>query len=351
MIESEMAKFLTQLYYQEAIVPGRTKQQQTANFAKAGEYIKRVIDHAGSKPNPDDVILYASILFNRASSNPDKPDLVLIKEAQKVIEGALVTVIHPKTQFYEFLLATLTQQGDYARGSEVLELLVKMNPASTSYWPQLVSMYLALGNDEKNRQKALENNVRAILTIERAQAAGQMKSPKDNYNLISMYLLIGQLEQACEMLDAGLRNGSVDQEQKNWETLAYYYQQVNKEFKAIDILKEASRRYPKSGQLDFQAAQIYYSIDKLPEAYREAQSAALKGVGDSKAAQVWQFISYCAFELQKLSEALDAVNHAIAASEKESKKDAQLPKLKQAIEDAIKERDTQAEILKARQKL
>jgi len=348
---ADLARILFQLYYQEALTPKFPKDQQQAYFIKAGAYIKRVIDSAGPKPNPEDIILYASILYNRASANPDKVDMALVSEAQKAVEGALLSVIHPKSQYYEFLLATLTQQSDYVRATEILEILVKMNPKSTANWPQLAAMYLAVANASKDKQTILENNVRAIVTIERAQAVGQMKTPKDNYNLISIYLLIGQFDQACAMLDAGLRNGTVDQEQRNWELLAYYYQQVNKENKAIDVLKVASTRYPKTGLLDFQAAQIYYSIDKIDDAYRESRLATTKDVGD-KAAQVWQFVASCALEQRKYSEALEAVNNAIAAQDaKGGKKDTNLPRLKQYIEESIKDRDAQAEALKARQKL
>ena len=68
--------------------------------------------------------------------------------------------------------------------------------------------------------------------------------------------------------------------------------------------------------------------------------------------QVWQFVAYLAFEQRKYSEALEAVNNAIAAEvTKGGKKDPQLPRLKQAIEESIKDRDAQAEVLKAKQKL
>jgi predicted Zn-dependent protease len=345
---NEMAKYLTQLYYQEAVVKDRTKQQQAMYFTKASGYIKRVIDNSKDKPNPDDVILYASILYNLASMNPDKVDLALIKKAQDAVQGAMLLSIKPKTQFYDFLQVTYIQQADYAHAAEILELLVKLNPTNTTYWGQLAAMYLALGNDEKNKELALGYNIRAILTIERAQAVGQMKGPKDYNNLISIYLIIGQFDLACEMLESGLKNGNIEQDEKNWLQLAYYYQQVNKETKAIETLKAASARYPKSGQLDFQAAQIYYSLDKLEDAYRESLSAATKGIPDKNGA-TWQFVAYCAYELHKLPEALDAVNRA--ASFSDSKKDLRLPQLKKAIEDAMKDHDQEAEFLKAKQKL
>lgn len=346
---NEMAKFLAQLYYQEAVAPGRTRPMQLANFKKASGYIKRVIDAAHGRPSPDDVVLSASIIYNLATTlNPEKVDLALIREAQTAVEGALLLSVKPRPQIYEFLVATLSQQSDYRRGAEILELLLKINPNGTNYWTQLAAMYLALATEEKDKEKLLRYNVRAILTIERAQALGQMTTPKDNYNLVSIYLLIGQFDRACEMLEAGLKNGTIEQDEKNWLQLSYYYQQVNKEAKALEILRVASRHFPREGMLNFQAAQIYYSLGDLNGAYRESRSAAAKGAA-VKTGQVWQFIAYCAYELHKLPEALDAVNRASAATS--AQKDARVVQLKKVIEEAIKERDQQTEALKAKQKL
>jgi hypothetical protein len=49
------------------------------------------------------------------------------------------------------------------------------------------------------------------------------------------------------------------------------------------------------------------------------------------------FLAYTAFELEKFDEALAAINKTIASPD--GQKDAQAPRLKQAIEDAVKERE------------
>ena len=138
------------------------------------------------------------------------------------------------------------------------------------------------------------------------------------------------------MLQAGLRNGAIDNEQKNWEYLAMCYQQLSKELKAIDILKEATTHFPKSGALHFQIAQLYAQIDKADQAYSEATKALELG-NVEKPGAIYCALSYWAFDQGKYDEALIVVNKAFEYPE--GKKDPQLPRVKTAILDAIKERD------------
>jgi hypothetical protein len=232
-------------------------------------------------------------------------------------------------------LAALQQEGNFARSAEVLELLVKQYPAKKDYWAQLVPIYLNLAFD-KDEEKGRENNIRAVITIERAQALGFMRTPKDNYTLVGLYFNVGQFGKATELLYAGLKSGAIESIQTNWELLAYSYQQVNKPFQAIDALKDASKRFPKSGQIDYQIAQIYYSLEKPVEAYQSLVSAVAKGHLDKPYA-VYNFQAYVAYELTKFDEAKIAVDKAIASPG--SEKEPQLPRLKVAIEEALKERE------------
>ena len=98
------------------------------------------------------------------------------------------------------------------------------------------------------------------------------------------------------------------------------------------MLTEGARHFPRSGQLDFQIAQIYYALNKSSEAYKVLQAAVGKGHFDKPGA-VYTFLGYVAWELGKYEDALAAVNKAMTMPD--SKKDEQLPKLKKAIEDAI----------------
>ena len=256
----ELVYYLALMYNQEASTMKSLAVQQQY-LSKSTDYAKRWLDHntkPGQDPQRQEVMLfYVNVLYNRAVINPAAVDLKLMKECEAEIEKCLLTIPHPKETFYVLLLAAYQQEGNFARSAEVLEQLVKQYPAKKDYWAQLVPIYLNLAFD-KDEDKGRANNIRAILTIERAQALGFMRTPKDNYTLVGLYFNVGQFGKATELLASGLKSGAIESVQANWELLAYSYQQVDKPFQAIDVLKEAAKRFPKSGQLDFQVAQISY---------------------------------------------------------------------------------------------
>jgi len=336
----DQVQFLAQIYYQEATttkVPALQKQ----NFAKSIAYWRRWIANT-DKPDRDPQrqeaqLYYANVLYNEAAINPEKVDTDLLHQAQEAVEQGLRMSPHPKDTFYVILLAITQQENNYPKLAEILELLVKMSPGKKDYWSQLAGIYLNLAASEKNEKRAKEYNTRAILAIERAQSLGFMKTPKENYTLVGLYYNVGQFGRATEILHTGLRDGSIESDEKNWELLISSYQQVDRPFQAIEAAKEGAKKFPHTGQLDYQAATIYYSLNKTEDSYKSLQAAVAKGHFEKPGA-VYGFLAYVSWELGKYPEALDAVNKALDSPD--AKKDAQLPKLKKAIEDAIHERET-----------
>lgn len=333
----ELVYYLALIENQEAsTVKSVALQQQHLN--KAIDYAKRWIasdQSPSTEPRRQEMLLYyVNFLYNRAVINPAAVDLALMKQCETEIEKCLLLINHPKETFYILLLASYQQEGNFARSAEILELMVKQYPAKKDYWAQLVPIYLNLAFD-KDEVKSRENNVRAIVTLERAQALGFMRTPKENYTLVGLYFNVGQFGKATELMFTGLKNGTIESLQSNWELLAYSFQQVDKPYQAIEVLKEASKHFPKSGQIDFQIAQIYYSLEKPKDSYDFLVSAVSKGHLE-KAYAVYNFQAYVAYELTKFDEAQVAVEKAIASPGSEH--ETQLPRLKQAIEDAMRER-------------
>ena len=283
-------------------------------------------------------MLYASMLYNQAIANPEKPDKELIKQMRTEVERGLLLSIAPKEGFYTLLLAGLQQEQDYIRGAELLEFLVRNFPEKKDYWPTLLSFYLNMMNVnlEANPRVARINNVRAINTIERGQKLGNLNTPKDNYNLVTLYINAGQFGKATEMLHAGLKNGSIESDVKNWNILGSYYLQADQQNKAITAIEEAIKLFPQSGQLELLIGQIYRDQGKTREAFNSFQNAVRKGNLD-KVETANQLIAYAGYELEEY----DAALKAIAEVEKtpEGRKDTQLPHLKRAIENTVKERE------------
>ena len=331
----DVVYFLAQIYYQEG-TSSKDPTVQKNYFNKSSAYIKRWLQTTPKK-NQEASLFYASILYNQAVVNPDKVDLELIKRVQTEVQEGLLTSLKPKEGFYVLLLASLQQIGDLAGSAEVLELMVKVKPDNRTYWLQLLATYLNLGGGtEKDEQKSRESFARAINTMERAQALGLMQTPKDNYNLVTMYYNAGQFGRATDLLYSGLKSGAIESDLKNWQLLAYSYQQIGRDAQAIAVLKEAGTAFP-TGQIEFQIGQIYSQMDnRTAEAYAYYSKAVEKG-GLEKPHSAYMFLAYTAFELEKFDEALAAINQTIGSPD--GQKDAQAPRLKQAIEDAVKERE------------
>lgn len=331
----DVVYFLAQIYYQEG-TSSKDATVQKNYFNKSSAYIKRWLQTTPKK-NQEASLFYASILYNQAVVNPDKVDFDLIKRVQIEVQEGLLTSLKPKEGFYVLLLASLQQIGDLAGSAEILEQMVKVKPDNRTYWLQLLATYLNLGGGtEKDEQKSRESFARAINTMERAQALGLMQTPKDNYNLVTMYYNAGQFGKATDLLYSGLKSGAIESDLKNWQLLAYSYQQIGRDAQAIAVLKEAGTAFP-TGQIEFQIGQIYSQMEnRTAEAYSYYSKAVAKG-GLEKPHSAYMFLAYTAFELEKFDEALAAINKTIASPD--GQKDAQAPRLKQAIEDAVKERE------------
>ena len=331
----DVVYLLAQIYYQEG-TSSKDPTVQKNYFNKSSAYIKRWLQTTPKK-NQEASLFYASILYNQAVVNPDKVDLDLIKRVQTEVKEGLLTSLKPKEGFYVLLSASLQQIGDLAGSAEVLEQMVKVKPDNRTYWLQLLATYLNLGGGtEKDEQKSRESFARAINTMERAQALGLMQTPKDNYNLVTMYYNAGQFGRATDLLYSGLKSGAIESDLKNWQLLAYSYQQIGRDAQAIAVLKEAGTAFP-TGQIEFQIGQIYSQMDnRTAEAYAYYSKAVEKG-GLEKPHSAYMFLAYTAFELEKFDEALAAINQTIGSPD--GQKDAQAPRLKQAIEDAVKERE------------
>ena len=334
----EIIFFLGQLFAQEASSTKDTKLQQQY-FAKALIYFKRFMEKT-PKPTPEAVSTYAMILYYKAIADPNNVDQALLNEARTVINRGLTSAIKPKESFYQLLLTLMQQQNDMTGAAEILELLLKSTPNKKDYWAMLMAMYLQLSDKAKDKpnNEARDYLVRAIVTVERAQSHGFMTTAKENMNLVSLYLMANQFTKGTELLYNGLKKGTIDSEPHNWRILGRYYQEANLNERAVAVLQEATKLFPKNGELEVQIAQIYLQMEKTRDAFTHASAAVAKGnLEGTKPYSVNYLVAYTAYELGEL----DAAAAAIAACEKfeEHKKDSQFPRLREVIKEARAERE------------
>jgi len=335
---NEIVFYLGQLYASEASSSKDPKIQQQ-HFTKALTYLKRYMDKT-PKPTPDAISTYAMVLYYKAVADPNHVDQPLLKEARAVIEKALTASIKPKESFYQLLLALEQQQNDLQGSTELLELLLNQSPNKKDHWQMLMALYLQLSDKvkEKDPTASREYLVRAIVTIERAQALGFLNTPKDNMNLVSLYLLANQFTKGTELLYNGMKKGTIESLPHNWRLLGRYYQEANQNDKAVSVLQESTKLFPQNGELEYQIALIYLQMEKTKEAFEHAKSAVAKGNFEgSKPYGVWYLVAYTAYDLGLIEES----DKALAECEKfeESKKDPQFARLKEVVKEAIAERD------------
>lgn len=335
----DTVSLLAQLYGQEGSTT-KVPAQQQQYFGKAITYFRRFIKGT-TNPTPETMMAYASILYYRATADQNKVDQALLKEARDVVERGLTSSIKPKDGFYQLLLTLQQQQNDLAGSADILELLLQQNPSKKDFWQLLMASYLQLSDKEgkKNATVGREYLIRAIITCERAQALGHMKTPKDSMNLVSLYLMANQFSRGTELLYTGMKSGAIDSEAANWQVLGRYYLEANMNQRAIEVLQEASRLFPKNGEIELQIAQIHIQMENNKEALRHAKLAAQKGNFErTKPFSVYYLIAYTAYDMGEIDEAKAAVEKA--GQFEESKKDAQFPRLKGVIDEAIAERES-----------
>jgi tetratricopeptide (TPR) repeat protein len=353
-VVNDLTFFLAQLYAAEGSTikvpaegqPGRKEaaDKQQGYFSKALVYFKRVLENT-PKPTPEMLQTYASILYYKAAADPNNVDQAVLKEARAVVERGLQASIKPKEGFYQLLLTILQQQNDLAGSADVLELLLKQAPTkSKDLWQLLMATYLQLAEKSRDKDPALsrEYMTRAIVTMERAQALGFLNTPKDNMNLVTLYLTgVNQFTKGTEMLYNGMKNGKIENEPNNWRVLGRYYMEANMNTQATAVLQEATKIFPKNGEIEIQLAQLYIQMEKTKDAFEHAKAAAAKGnfEASTKPFSVYYLIAYTAYELGELEEAQKAIAQAEKIDPQTAAKDQQFPKLKNVVVEAVQERE------------
>lgn len=334
----QTVNLLARLIYAEAVNLKGAQQQQM--IAKSAGYLKRFLN-GSKKVTPDDTMFYAQLLYAQATADQAHPNEAMLKEARQVIEDGMMKAVAPKEGFYQLLLALVQMDNDYAKSAELLELSIAKFPGKTTYWPILMASYLQLAGQEKDPAKQRAAYIRAINTIERAQAAGQMLDPKNNYNLVTIYIAAGQFSKATDLLHAGLKKGTIESSLANWRILGSYYQQANKDAEAIEALKEAEKLFPDQGMIDLHIGEIYRGMEKTKEARDYYRIAIKKKSTLEKPHVAYQLLAFAAMEMDDWDEALAAITEA--SKSPEFQKDKQMQNLKEHIENTVKERNAARE--------
>jgi hypothetical protein len=323
---------LSQLYYQTGS-DSKQPAEQNRRYDQAYAAITRWLSLSPT-PTAEAQLYAASIVYGQAIADPAHIDLAKLAQARTSAEQSLYLDAKPKDQAYLLILAALQQSGDLTRVAELLELLVSKKPESTAYWQQLSGTYYALASESKKPADSERYNLRALLTLERAQARGLLNSPRENYAIVALYFTLQQFDRAITLLQTGLKAGTIENTKRNWELLAASYQQSHAEPKAIETYQQAITRFPKDASLEFSLGQLLYAQNRPAEALTHLELATTKE-GLDRPGQAQLYTAYVAFELQRYDAAAQWLDSA--AKQPDAKKD-DIERLRRAVTEKVRER-------------
>ena len=339
---------ISQINFQEG---GSTSTKDPAAkiqyFNRALSTMERWLQNATPKSfTQDSTYFIAAVYFafgDGTAMGNQKTDPAMLEKALHWIDKALQSAIHPREILYSMKVSGLYQLNRFKEVADYLELQLKLKPDDKSKWQTLASIYLQLGNaaeqpgnaaeEKKDRKASYSCYVHAIVTIERAQKLGYMTTPKENFNLITIYGNIDQYPIACDLLDKGLNNETIESTPQNWQILGGWYQAIHRDDKAIEAFKKAAELFPTNGEIEYQLAQVYVNASKESEAFEHMKLCLAKG-GSDKPHVGWLMYAYTAMDLKKYDEAEKGAMEAEAAATKAHSQDGvdQAKKIKKAID-------------------
>ncbi|MGA9042316.1 MAG: hypothetical protein WB421_17415 [Terriglobales bacterium] len=322
-----------------------------ALFGKALHTLERWLEHADLKTLTQDKFQYVATVYftygqGGAELGPEfqKGDKEMLQKAVTWIDRGMGTVIKPNDmllQLYTLKVAALYQLGRLTDMADCLEFELHYKPNNKNNWQELVVIYQQLANsadEKKDAEASYGYNIREILTYERAQKLGFMTTPKDNFNVVVLYSTINQFSKACELLEDGLKAGTIESTPDNWKVLGGWYQQINQNDKAVQAYITATELFPTNAELEYQLAQVYTGLPDEAKALEHLKACIAKG-GTAKPHVGWLLYAYTAMNLQKFDEALRAGNEALEAANKIGAMDAvkQAEKMIQSIKANIQD--------------
>ncbi len=295
------------------------------NYGKAAEYFKQCLDMNVLPEKPQLSMMYnlgqiyiadnqfqkgISLLetwFSKTDEIPSSQAHMLIATAYAEIKRYAKAIPHvksaikkskkPQEAWYQLLLAMYYELKQYNNAVPVLETLIQLSPDKKQYWTQLSSTYINL-----------QNNVKALATMELAYKKGLYTEGKEYINLSNMYMFQDIPYKAAEVLAAGFERGIIEDNFKNRELLANSWTHARETKKAIVALQHAAGLAP-NGDVYVRLGQQYVSMEEWKSAKKALSNGLAKG-GVKNVGAALLLLGLCNYQLQDYDSARQAFNKA-----------------------------------------
>jgi len=213
---------------------------------------------AVDKPTPT-----AHIMLAQAYYQLKDYDKALIN-VDKAVELETAAGRKVKENWLRLKSALYYDKGDYKNTAKTYEQLVALYP-KTNYLKQLAGIYGELGKD-----------MGRLAIFDAIYLNGDLKKGGDILNLGYMFLGQDVPYKAAKIMEKGMKDGIIEKNQKNIETLGNAWAQANQHDKAIPVLEQAAKLSSK-GALFARLAGVYFDAGDYKKAATAAKKAAEKG--------------------------------------------------------------------------
>lgn len=231
-------------------------QMQDQDYAAALATDERLLSETKST-NPDYLVLKGNALYR----------LKRYPEAVDALKQAIAASPNPKPEWQQLLMGAYVEMGKPAEAAKLAEGLASTNPGDKQAQRNLAVMYMQTDQNDK-----------AIATLEKLRASGELTDESDYRNLYALYLGgQGKEKEAITVINDGLAKGVLKQDFKNNVALAQAYYFSDQMGPAIEAYKKAAPLAP-DGETYLNLAKALYTEGKVGEAKQAAQQALDKGV-------------------------------------------------------------------------
>ncbi len=197
----------------------------------------------------------------------------------------------PKENWLQMLMAAHYQQKSYLKTAMVLDDLLRINPAKEDYWQQQAAIY-----------QLLEKPKLALRTLELGYAGNYLKKADSILLLVQLLISENIPERAGRILQAHIKDETVELNERNWRLLAAAWQQGRERDKAVIAMREASA-FMDDGSLLYRAAQMQQQAAQYQEALNDSEAALKKGLSERDKPRALMLAGSCAYELKDFAAA------------------------------------------------
>lgn len=233
---------------------------QFEEWQRTLEYVDRYLDLVEQDEDREEAPARVYLLGAQANIQMER-----LRPALPYITKAIEVADEPQESHYRALLGIYFELEEYRNAVDTLEVMIGYWPNKMSYWFQLFSLNVELGNDQ-----------RALSVLRLAHRKGLFDSETHYVNLYRMYMLEGAPFDAGEVLEDGMESGEIPRNESRVEMLSRAWIRAEEYDRAVETLEMLSE-IKGDGTADLTIAQLEQERANWDDAFDAAMRAYERG--------------------------------------------------------------------------